>query len=110
LSIAAVVSLALGLYQDIGVNETIPCPTPENPDARCPQAKVDFVEGVAIVVAILIVVLVGSVNDWQKERQFRALNEKKEDRTLKVHRDGQERQINIKVSSPVYSASCFTRS
>jgi P-type Ca2+ transporter type 2C len=87
------------------VNETIPCATPEDPEKRCPTAKVDFVEGVAIVVAILIVVLVGSVNDWQKERQFRALNEKKEDRTIKVHRDGQERQINIKVSSPVFRGS-----
>jgi len=102
LSIAAVVSLALGLYQDIGVNETVLCATPENPEQMCTPPKVDFVEGVAIVVAILIVVLVGSVNDWQKERQFRALNEKKEDRTIKVHRDGLEHQINIKVSRLVF--------
>lgn len=41
-------------------------------------------EGVAIIVAIVVVVLVGSLNDWQKERQFQVLNAKKEDRTVKV--------------------------
>lgn len=43
-----------------------------------------WVEGVAIIVAVLIVVLVGSINDWQKEKQFRKLNAKKEDRYVKV--------------------------
>ena len=55
-------------------------------------------EGVTIIIAIAIVVLVGSLNDWQKERQFCALNEKKEDRTVKVIRDGRKQQINIRVS------------
>lgn len=49
------------------------------------------------MVAIVIVVVVGSLNDWQKEKQFKALNEKKEDRTVKVIRDGLEKVINIKV-------------
>lgn len=49
------------------------------------------------MVAVIIVVVVGSINDWQKEKQFKALNEKKEDRTVKVIRDGVERVINIKV-------------
>ncbi|KDQ14940.1 hypothetical protein BOTBODRAFT_109588 [Botryobasidium botryosum FD-172 SS1] len=94
LSVAAVVSLALGLYQDLG---TPPTPT-ACPDGsmNCTEPSVDWVEGVAIVVAILIVVIVGSVNDWQKEKQFRKLNEKKEDRGVKVIRHGQETIINIK--------------
>lgn len=46
--------------------------------------QVDWVEGVAIIVAIMVVVLVGSLNDWQKERQFQVLNAKKEDRAVKV--------------------------
>lgn len=46
--------------------------------------------------AIIIVVMVGSVNDWQKERQFKKLNEKREDRTVKVIRGGKEMQINVK--------------
>jgi P-type Ca2+ transporter type 2C len=83
LSIAAVVSLALGLFQDF---------SSARPQGQPP---VDWVEGVAIIVAILIVVLVGSLNDWQKEKQFKALNQKKEDRLVKVIRDGAERQINI---------------
>ncbi|KAG8829631.1 hypothetical protein FRC17_006267 [Serendipita sp. 399] len=94
LSIAAVISLALGLYQDLGVHETVPCDY--NPALDCTPPKVDFVEGVAIIIAVLIVVMVGSLNDWQKERQFRALNEKKDDRTVKVIRFGKEAQVNIR--------------
>ncbi|KAH9010111.1 Ca-transporting ATPase [Lactarius hengduanensis] len=83
LSIAAVVSLALGLFQDFGTHR----PQGEPP--------VDWVEGVAIIVAILVVVAVGSLNDWQEERQFRALDEKKEDRLVKVIRDCEEQQIDV---------------
>ncbi|KIY43940.1 calcium-translocating P-type ATPase [Fistulina hepatica ATCC 64428] len=84
LSVAAVVSLALGFFQDFG------------PSHDPSQPQVDWVEGVAIMVAIMIVVLVGSINDWQKERQFKALNEKKEERSLKVVRDGVEHLIDVK--------------
>jgi len=84
LSIAAVISLALGFAQDFG--------TPREPG----DPPVDWVEGVAIMVAILIVVMVGSVNDWQKERQFKALNEKKDERGVKVIRGGVEKVIDIK--------------
>ncbi|KAJ7935352.1 hypothetical protein B0H13DRAFT_2227205 [Mycena leptocephala] len=84
LSIAAVVSLALGIFQDVG-------------PARVPgEPQVDWVEGVAIMVAILIVVVVGSVNDWQKERQFQTLNDKKEERGVKVIRGGVETVVDIK--------------
>ncbi|KAE9401479.1 calcium-translocating P-type ATPase [Gymnopus androsaceus JB14] len=85
LSIAAVVSLALGFFQDFG--------TPRAPDAG---PKVDWVEGVAIIIAILIVVIVGSINDWQKERQFKVLNDKKEERGVKVIRGGMEQVVDIK--------------
>ena len=68
MSICAVVLLALGLFQDFG--------TPR-PDGDPP---VDWVEGVVIIVAVLIIVGVGSLNDWQKEKQFEGLNEKREER------------------------------
>jgi len=98
LSIAAVVSLALGLFQDFGTPpQTVQCGT-----ERCNLPQVDWVEGVAIMVAVIIVVVVGSLNDWQKERQFRALNEKKEDRGVKVIRHGDEMVINIKVRPPLF--------
>ncbi|QRV74869.1 calcium-transporting ATPase [Ceratobasidium sp. AG-Ba] len=95
LSIAAVVSLALGLYSDFGTtHEPILCD--DGVTKTCQAPKVDWVEGVAIMIAILIVVIVGSLNDWQKERQFRKLNDKKEDRGVKVVRDGKEQVINVK--------------
>jgi Ca2+-transporting ATPase len=56
---------------------------------------VDWVEGVTILVAVAIVVVVGSVNDWQKEKQFKVLNEKREDRLVKVFRDGKEQMIHV---------------
>ena len=57
LTVAAVISLALGIYESVEGG-----------------SGVDWVEGVAICVAILIVVTVGAANDWQKERQFVKLN------------------------------------
>ncbi|KAI1267068.1 calcium-translocating P-type ATPase [Xylariaceae sp. FL1019] len=84
LAIAAVVSLALGLYETFGVKKE-----PGDPPS------VDWVEGVAIIVAILIVTLVGSLNDWQKERAFVKLNAKKEDREIKVVRSGKSFVINV---------------
>lgn len=80
LTVAAVVSLALGIY------ESVTTKTGE---------KVQWVEGVAIMVAIVIVVTVGAANDWQKERQFVKLNKKKEDRTVKVVRSSKSREISV---------------
>ncbi|KAJ4858062.1 e1-E2 ATPase domain-containing protein [Trichoderma breve] len=82
LSVAAIVSLALGLYQTFGQTEH-------------EGAKVEWVEGVAIIVAIAIVVIVGALNDWQKERQFRKLNMKKEDRFVKVIRSGSPMAVSV---------------
>lgn len=39
--------------------------------------------------------MVGSINDWQKERQFQSLNEKKDERGVKVIRNGVEQVIEI---------------
>lgn len=46
--------------------------------------------------SLALQVMVGSINDWQKERQFQVLNEKKEERGVKVIRDGVEMIIDIK--------------
>ena len=83
LTIAAVVSLALGIYQTV------------QPDPTEQGAHVEWVEGVAIVVAILIVVVVGALNDFQKERQFVKLNKKKEERFVKVIRSGKSQEISV---------------
>lgn len=83
LTAAAVISLALGLYQTFGVSHDDGKP------------KVEWVEGVAIIVAIAIVVVVGAANDWQKERQFVKLNKKKDDRQIKVVRSGRTQQVLV---------------
>ena len=82
LTVAAAVSLGLGIYQS-----TTPQPGGEAP--------VEWVEGVAIMVAIIIVVVVGAANDYQKERQFVKLNKKKEDRNVKVIRSGKSREVSV---------------
>ncbi|KAI8991524.1 PMCA-type calcium-translocating P-type ATPase [Mycotypha africana] len=87
LAIAAVVSLGVGLYEDIAVPEY------DTFGNRIPGVK--WVEGVAIIVAILIVVLVGSANDYQKEKQFRKLNAKKEDRAVKATRESTVIMISV---------------
>ena len=84
LAVAAIVSLALGLYETLGVDHK-----PGDPPS------VDWIEGVAIIIAILIVTLVGSLNDWQKEKAFVRLNAKKEDREVKVVRSGKSFMINV---------------
>jgi Ca2+-transporting ATPase len=58
-STAAIVSLSLGIYETVDGG-----------------TGVDWVEGVAICVAILIVTVVTAANDWQKERQFAKLNKR----------------------------------
>lgn len=63
LTIAAIVSLSLGIYETVDGGK--------DPDGG---TDVDWVEGVAICVAILIVTVVTAANDWQKERQFAKLN------------------------------------
>src|SRR4051794_883775 len=96
LSIAAVISLALGIYQTIQAQnraKQLKLLDPNNPEAN--EAHLDWVEGVAIIVAVLIVVIVGAGNDWQKERQFVRLNRKKEDRTVKAIRSGKTIQISV---------------
>jgi Ca2+-transporting ATPase len=41
------------------------------------------------------VVLTNAINDYQKEKQFRKLNAKKEDRVVKLLRSGDEKQISV---------------
>jgi P-type Ca2+ transporter type 2C len=59
--VAATTSLALELYQTFRPGS---------------DSKLEWVEGVAILVAVAIVVIAQSVNDYQKEGQFAKLNEK----------------------------------
>ena len=40
------------------------------------ESKAEWIEGIAILVAVVVVVLVTAFNDWRKERQFRGLQNK----------------------------------
>ena len=80
---AAVVSLALGLYQTFG--------TPHSAD----NPPVEWVEGVSILVAVVVIILASAINDFQKELKFRKLNKKKEDRNIWVVRSGRMQEIRI---------------
>lgn len=53
-----------------------------------------WIEGAAILGAVGVVVLVSSINDYQKERQFRKLNAVKEDSKVNVLRDGLVKQVS----------------
>ncbi|KAF2257891.1 calcium-translocating P-type ATPase, partial [Lojkania enalia] len=83
LTAAAVISLALGLYQTFSVE-----PKPGTP-------KIEWIEGVSIIAAIAIIVIAGVLNDQQKERQFVRLNKKRDDRTVKIVRSGKIYEISV---------------
>lgn len=83
LTAAAIISLAIGLYQTFGADHSPGTPS------------VEWVEGVAIIVAIVVIVLAGSLNDWEKQRQFQKLNKKQQERDVKVVRSGVSKLIHI---------------
>ena len=71
LIVAAIVSIVLG------------CTFSEDPSK-------DWIDGVSIVIAVLVVVLVGSITDYQKEKKFHELNEAQAEGTkYKIIRNGQ---------------------
>jgi len=74
LIVAAIVSLAIGIYDD---------PT------------TGYVEGLAILAAVLIVSVVTAVNDYQKELQFRELSAANDDVDVLVIRGGHAKQIPV---------------
>lgn len=84
LTIAAVISLALGIYEAVGQT-----PAPGQ------GPSLDWVEGLAIMVAVVIVVLVTGLNDYRREKQFVVLNAKKEDRQVKAIRSGKSVMISV---------------
>ncbi|KAK3368649.1 P-type calcium ATPase [Podospora didyma] len=83
LSVVATISLALGLYQAFG--------QPHGPG----QPRVEWVDGVTIMAAVIIVVVAGALNDYQKEQQFARLTKKKDDRKVKAIRSGKSVEISV---------------
>ena len=55
-----------------------------------------WIEGAAILLAVVIVVLVNAVNDWKKDLLFRSLNQKSKERMkAKVKRSGVSDLISV---------------
>jgi magnesium-transporting ATPase (P-type) len=75
LIVAAVVSLAVGLWED-------------------PVSG--WIEGAAILFAVLLVAVVTATNNYRKESQFRTLNAVKDDITVGVVRSGVSVNIGVK--------------
>lgn len=60
------------------------------------EESVGWIDGVAILVAVAVVVLVTAFNDWSKEKQFRGLQSKIEhEHRFSVIRDGEVAQIPV---------------
>uniref|UniRef100_A0A8C2Z8Y4 Calcium-transporting ATPase n=1 Tax=Cyclopterus lumpus TaxID=8103 RepID=A0A8C2Z8Y4_CYCLU len=98
LEVAAIVSLGLSFYRppDIG-----PCPS-----ADCGRAaggaedenesEAGWIEGAAILLSVICVVLVTAFNDWSKEKQFRGLQSRiEQEQKFTVVRAGQVIQIPV---------------
>ncbi|KAI7872032.1 PMCA-type calcium-translocating P-type ATPase [Spinellus fusiger] len=79
---AAFMSLFAGIYNDMSDKH------PKD------EPKIGWVDGVAILLAVIVVVITSAINDYEKEKQFRKLNAKKEDRCIKVLRGGMTHQIH----------------
>ncbi|KDO33671.1 calcium-translocating P-type ATPase [Saprolegnia parasitica CBS 223.65] len=91
LSVAGVFSLVLGLvaphHSSVPKNGTVSSGDDDEPNTA-------WIEGVSILFAVLIVTLVTAINDYQKEKQFRALNAVKEDEKIKVIRNGVPAEVS----------------
>ncbi|KAL0476664.1 10 TM domain-containing transmembrane protein [Acrasis kona] len=59
------------------------------------EPEYGWIEGVAIIAAVLIVSTVTAFNDYQKDKQFRALSKESGIIPIKVLRDGSNQNVNI---------------
>ena len=89
LNISAVISLALSFFHD--------SKKADEEYIQVEEPNIEWIEGVAILIAVIVVVMVTSFNDWSKERQFRGLQSKIDsDQKISVLRDGQIDLLPVK--------------
>ncbi len=61
------------------------------------EANIEWIEGIAIIIVLFVVILVSTFNDWTKEREFRDLQLKMEaDQKYNVIRESIIQEIAIK--------------
>jgi len=64
ISVAAIVSLVIGILKD-GI-------------------KTGWIEGLSIIIAVVLIVIVTAGNNYMKEKQFEKLNRKVDERNIEV--------------------------
>lgn len=85
LIVAALISLGLSFYHP-----------PEGMGTDESESSASWIEGVAILISVIVVVLVTAGNDWAKERQFRGLQSKIEgEHKFTVIRSGEASEIPV---------------
>uniref|UniRef100_A0A8C1SH25 Calcium-transporting ATPase n=1 Tax=Cyprinus carpio TaxID=7962 RepID=A0A8C1SH25_CYPCA len=95
LEIAAIISLGLSFYQPPG-HETEGCGKASGGAEDEGEAEAGWIEGAAILLSVICVVLVTAFNDWSKEKQFRGLQSRIElEQRFAVVRNGNVIQIPV---------------
>ncbi|XP_074862292.1 plasma membrane calcium-transporting ATPase 2 isoform X6 [Carettochelys insculpta] len=95
LEIAAIISLGLSFYQPPGQgNEG--CATVSGGTEDENESEAGWIEGAAILLSVICVVLVTAFNDWSKEKQFRGLQSRiEQEQKFTVVRGAQVIQIPV---------------
>ncbi|XP_076124820.1 plasma membrane calcium-transporting ATPase 4 isoform X2 [Alosa pseudoharengus] len=95
LEIAAIISLGLSFYQPPG-GDAEACGQASGGVHDEGESQAGWIEGAAILISVVIVVLVTAFNDWSKEKQFRGLqNRIEQEQKFTVIRKGQVIQIPV---------------
>ncbi|XP_061470211.1 plasma membrane calcium-transporting ATPase 3 isoform X5 [Rhineura floridana] len=95
LEIAAIISLGLSFYAPPG-EESEACGNVSAGAEDEGEAEAGWIEGAAILLSVICVVLVTAFNDWSKEKQFRGLQSRiEQEQKFTVIRNGQQVQIPV---------------
>ncbi|KAM6895353.1 plasma membrane calcium-transporting ATPase 1 isoform 2-T2 [Xenentodon cancila] len=95
LEVAAIVSLGLSFYKPPG-GEKENCGNAAGGMDDENEAEASWIEGAAILLSVICVVLVTAFNDWSKEKQFRGLQSRiEQEQKFTVVRGGQIIQIPV---------------
>ncbi|XP_070215302.1 plasma membrane calcium-transporting ATPase 2 isoform X9 [Bos indicus] len=95
LEIAAIISLGLSFYHPPGESNE-GCATAQGGAEDEGEAEAGWIEGAAILLSVICVVLVTAFNDWSKEKQFRGLQSRiEQEQKFTVVRAGQVVQIPV---------------
>uniref|UniRef100_UPI003AAA5860 plasma membrane calcium-transporting ATPase 3a isoform X2 n=1 Tax=Centroberyx gerrardi TaxID=166262 RepID=UPI003AAA5860 len=95
LEIAAIISLGLSFYQP-PAEESESCGNVASAAEDEGEAEAGWIEGAAILLSVICVVLVTAFNDWSKEKQFRGLQSRiEQEQRFAVVRNGTVIQIPV---------------